>query len=295
MIIVRLMGGLGNQMFQYATARSLCSFGNKLRVDLDFFRQNNESTDIFTAREYELDIFSAINIQIVRKSTLNMFLKETFFCKLWRKICYPHRRTVRQTDCEFPVIPANTRNVYLDGFFQSEKFFGNIRDVILSDFTFPELDEKNRIILNRIKNSENSVSMHIRRGDYTRKAIADFHGILPTEYYEAAIQHLSGRISGQLNFFIFTDDPEWVKCHLPMDNSYIVEGNIDKNSWKDMALMTHCKHHIIANSSFSWWGAWLNPSCNKIVIAPDRWFKAMPAEIIRDLIPEKWTVLPVVE
>jgi hypothetical protein len=297
MIIVKLMGGLGNQMFQYAVAHSLCfASKNKLRVDLDFFQQHDESTDAFTARVFELNIFKQIQIQSAKRNTLNLFLKEKLFYRLMRKICYPHRKIIRQTSCNLPIFPVNTKNLYLEGYFQSEKYFRHIRKTLLSNFTFPQLDERNRTVLRLIENSENSVNIHIRRGDYTKKAIMDYHGILPITYYETAIRHLSGQTSGNLNFFVFTDDPQWVRHHfLFIDNVHIIEGNTGKDSWKDMDLMTHCKHHIVANSSFSWWGAWLCRYEDKIVIAPERWNKAMSTEMTKDLIPDKWTILPIID
>ena len=183
--------------------------------------------------------------------------------------------------------------LYLDGYFQSETYFKNIRSQLLLELKFPELDQENDILKNMISESENAVSIHIRRGDYIRsEVISQVHGVLPTEYYQKALDILQSTYS-RLDLFLFSDEIDWVKTNFRWNNSKIhyVESNHGPDSWKDMALMIHCKHHVIANSSFSWWGAWLSERQGE-VFAPINWFNSNKVSFqIKDFIPVTWTIV----
>jgi len=271
MIVVKLMGGLGNQMFQYAAARALAiESGKDVVFDKYFLYEHNRSNETFTAREFELDIFPNIRCREIGKTLSHICQSRSFINRNLRKL--------------FLLFG----NRYLDGYFQSEDNFVIRRETIISDFTFPELDSRNLDILQQIENAETGVSLHIRRGDYLKKGIFEYHGVLPLNYYESAIKYLKENISASIRIFIFTDDPDWAKDCFPLENAVVVEGNVGKNSWKDMALMTHCRHNIIANSSFSWWGAWLNRHPDKTVIAPAKWVKGRPENAFGKLIPKGW-------
>ena len=178
--------------------------------------------------------------------------------------------------------------VHLMGYWQSPRYFGEIADVLRRDFTpRSPLDPINAAVAARIDNCD-AVSLHVRRGDYVADpTTAKYHGICSIDYYERAIACVRDRIAG-LQLFIFSDDPVWVRDNLMFDvPATFVAANSADHGYRDMQLMAQCKHHIVANSSFSWWGAWLNPSPEKIVIAPKDWFAA-PGIDTRDLVPEAW-------
>ena len=177
----------------------------------------------------------------------------------------------------------------MSGYWQSPKYFNSIETLIRKEFTFQKpLDSKNLEILNLIKNTI-SVSIHIRRTDFQIINSNDIHGFCSLEYYDEAINYIHTNVL-MSKFFIFSDDINWAKENLkvPM-NSYFVSGNTGEKSYIDMQLMSNCNHNIIANSSFSWWGAWLNSNPKKIVIAPKKWFsdEKMNAQT-DDLIPAEW-------
>ncbi|MDX2173402.1 MAG: alpha-1,2-fucosyltransferase [Bacteroidota bacterium] len=288
MIIVKLMGGLGNQMFQYAAAKSLaCMHGVEVRVDLSYL--NADSKGSYTPRRYDLSIFKA-NVKIAEQSDLKPYIKRyTKLSRLLRrempslfKNLYVVERGIKYHEA-FTKFPKNT---YLDGFWQSEKYFENYREQIKSDFTISKpLPIELEDIFNKIK-STNSVSIHVRRGDYvTLKSANDFHGLSTLEYYQTSIDIISEKCK-DLELFIFSDDIEWCRQRFDFKLPKHFIHHTYEACW-DMFLMSNCKHNIIANSSFSWWGAWLNQNPNKIVIAPKNWFvdKTLNTD---DLIPREW-------
>jgi hypothetical protein len=179
---------------------------------------------------------------------------------------------------------------YLVGYWQSEKYFVKHKEVIRQELTFKnELSPENLATASSLLKTA-SVSLHVRRGDYvSSQATNDVHGVCTLDYYRNAISHMARSVESP-RFFIFSDDINWVKANLQLDfPCEYIANNVGANSYVDMRLMSMCKHNIIANSSFSWWGAWLNSNPNKIVIAPKKWFaKALSTE---DLIPAKWVVL----
>ena len=176
----------------------------------------------------------------------------------------------------------------MDGFWQSDKYFLKYESEIRKDFSFPSFTDRVNInLLSEIINS-NSVSIHIRRGDYIQMNSAiESHPLCSIKYYQSAISKIK-EIIEKPKFYFFSDDIEWVKNQFfSVENAIFVNHNKGKDSYKDMQLMANCKHNIIANSSFSWWGAWLNPNPKKIVIAPKNWFKDTSIDT-SDLIPSTW-------
>jgi hypothetical protein len=159
---------------------------------------------------------------------------------------------------------------------------------IRKDFEFLEpAKDRNAEVLEQIRHSF-SISIHVRRGDYvTLAAASEFHGLMGPDYYKAGAEAILRGKNETPSFFVFSDDPEWCKenIKLPGEITYI-DWNTGKNSFEDMRLMSNCKHHVIANSSFSWWGAWLNPSKEKIVVAPKQWFNDTSNQT--DIVPESW-------
>ncbi len=284
MIIINLKGGLGNQMFQYALGRSLSiQFSRDLKFDLSFYDDNLDLN--ITKRNFELDYLSVqvdpANVNDLKFKNRNSILD--FFTS---------NKTKVYTDTNFKsILEKSFSRYYFDGFWQSELFFKEIRDVLLREFTPKiELDLVNMSWLNSITNS-NSVAVHIRRGDYITNLNANaFHGICTVEYYRNAIQYIKNNTSDP-SFYFFSDDMSWVKNNFHSDEGKynFIENNIGDKSYLDITLMASCKHNIIANSTFSWWGAWLNNNSNKIVIAPTLWFSDLNENRKAEkLIPKSW-------
>lgn len=287
MIIVKLIGGLGNQMFQYAAGRALAKkYNTTLKLDLSGYEQQIN----MTPRAYELQIF---NTQAKIANWLEIRLHQPLMGRpepkwlrsLTDKIFTPQPRWDEgETDYNesFNEIKNGT---LIEGYFQSEKYFKNISEEIRSDFSLSAQTEPlSEEYLNEIKNG-NTVSLHVRRGDYlSRPDAAAYHGALDLDYYKEAIKVISEKIK-QPHFVVFSDDLEWCRETLPLPADTIFVAG--QKAYQDLLLMSHCQNHIIANSSFSWWGAWLNPNPNKIVIGPRHWFKGRRFNI-DDRLPAEW-------
>lgn len=274
MIIVNLKGGLGNQMFQYAMARSIALKNNKLLVlDLSFY---SNQKDVTTKRHFELNIFN-LKCFIIKNRIIKNILK-LFHSEIIER-AFSFNKNISK---------LGNSNYIFYGYWQTEKYFKKYRRIILKDFSFPKkISEKNKKLINKIKNNQ-TVSLHVRRGDYVNdKKTNEFHGTCSKKYYEDAIKLINKKIKNPL-FIIFSDDLKWCKNNLSVPkNTIFVDHNKGNQSFEDMRLMSLCKHNIIANSSFSWWGAWLNQNKNKIVIAPKWWFGEKSIDT-SDVIPEKW-------
>jgi hypothetical protein len=293
MLLVKLQGGLGNQMFQYAAARGISNTNEHIYFDDQFLEINNTDTEHFTARGYELKIFKNLKAHKATKHQLNLVKHPSVYFKISR--FFLKTTVVKQIGNEFIYFrkDAITSNLYLDGYFQSEKYFKHLRKQLSEEFEFPQFDTGNAQLKSKIINASCSVSLHIRRGDYLKSSIVfGVHGVIPLSYYYKALNILKLKYSN-LSLFIFSDDSNWAKANfnVPEAETYFVTGNQFNNSWKDMALMKCCKHHIIANSSFSWWGAWLSQN-NGEIFAPSNWFNAANVRFnINDFIPDNWQII----
>ncbi len=178
--------------------------------------------------------------------------------------------------------------MYLDGYFQSEKYFIDYTDAIRQDFSLKgPLGEAADSIAAQIRSGANTISLHVRRGDYLKES--DFKGIANQEYYANAVKYVTEKVSHP-QFFIFSDDIEWCKENLSLPADSVFVSNSDLKDYGELVLMSLCKHHIIANSSFSWWGAWLGSNPEKIVVAPKQWSNNHE-NWYRDIIPATWTRL----
>ena len=293
MIIVRLMGGLGNQMFQYAAGKALADrLGVPLQLDRTFLDQRSENPG-YTLRNFELDVFQ-ISAGTVEKSVVARMRKplensmhrklSNMFPSLIRNHVFSE--TQEKLIKEFELL---TDPVYMEGYWQTEKYFLSIADQLRSKDFIPvaAISSMNAELLRKIGRTS-SVSMHVRRGDYVTNAETNkYHGICSVDYYQHSAKMIVEK-TGADHFYVFSDDPEWVKANivLPYSTTYISH-NIARESYWDIVLMQHCKHHIIANSSFSWWGAWLNSSKEKIVVAPEKWFTD-PSAVSNQMISEGW-------
>lgn len=284
------MGGLGNQMFQYALGRRL-SLLRKTEVKVNVSFLNDKSLN-HTLRKLELDVFAG-DIPIATQTELDKFLtiqqsKSKKYIRHMLPFVFPYYSITESTHEYNKEILNSAKNSLLTGYWQTEKYFLPIQDTIKKDFTFKKpLEGLNKAHAIEMAKS-NSVSMHIRRGDYIHKPeTRQFHGNCTPEYYAAALQSIKAKV-GDVHLYIFSDDIAWVKSNMQFDvPANYIENNTGEDSYIDMQLMSLCKHNIIANSSFSWWGAWLNNNPGKIVVAPARWFNDNSVNI-KDVIPETW-------
>lgn len=283
MKIVRCIGGLGNQMFQYAFYKSLESRYSDVKFDVSPLKNYKTHNGFELLKVFSINFCSP---SFTEKISLS-FRSGGFIFRLLRHIYkknrakeYIEKGLYYQEDALSAV-----GNLYYIGYWQSWKYFKDIEKRIKRDFSFDEklLPLSNREILSKIRNT-NSVSIHIRRGDYIGNSIYD--NIATSDYYYKATDYIKKNVKNPF-YFIFTNDPEWSKVHMSLPNSLIIDVNSGVDSYWDMFLMSQCRHNIIANSSFSWWGAWLNDNKNKIVIAPRKWINEDSANI-DDIIPPTW-------
>lgn len=295
-IIVKFMGGLGNQMFQYAAGRRLALLHNA-QLKLDIAHLNDPRCN--TPRDYALKHLS-INAEIATTVETNSLRRKgegqvqrlfsLGLCSSARKRALS--RDYREPHFHFdPHFLVATDDCYLDGYWQSEKYFADIKDIIHSEFRviYP-LRGRNQELAELIRATE-SFSLHVRRGDYvSNPTTSKYHGICGLKYYELAIELIVEKMT-QPRAFIFSDDPEWAKMNLKFSFPTTFICHNGSCCYEDLRLMSLCRHNIIANSSFSWWGAWLNGNSDKIVVAPARWFNNTEIDI-NDLLPESWMRVP---
>jgi hypothetical protein len=287
MIVVKLIGGLGNQMFQYAFGRNVSLKHNvPLLLDLSGLLDRSYKKN-FTYRNYNLDIFS---MQPRFLNDLNsIYIEESRYKKILKNICFPYLsfRVVKEKKISFSNKYLNcSKNCYFIGYWQSEKYFHDIQDVIRNDFIIRSEVDKN--LAQKISDTE-SVCIHVRRGDFVNNPVANmYHGVCDKQYYYNAMDNIRQKIDAP-NIFIFSDDITWCQENLQFDDptTFISHDLAEKKFDQDLKLMSLCKNFVISNSSFGWWGAWLSKYPNKIVIAPIRWLND-PSIDTRDLIPETW-------
>lgn len=289
MIIVRLMGGLGNQLFQYATGRRVALKNNMpLRLDLSWFRDQPDRPYCLNHFAIIEDIATPREIAQLKRDNSGLIHRIFTTCREYGTPYYL-RSDVREKSLNFdPNIRQISRSAYLDGYWQSEKYFKNIENIIRREFSVINLPDTLNTNYAEMIQSLNAIAIHVRRGDYiSNQKTNQFHGICSLDYYYRAINQIISKVENP-HFFVFSDDPEWVLENLKIDAqiTYVNHNSVDKN-YEDLRLMSLCNHFIIANSSFSWWGAWLSENQSKIVISPSRWFKEKKYNDVYSL-PEGW-------
>lgn len=283
MVAIELIGGLGNQMFQYATARALAlSRHEKLVLDNQLFTN-------YALHYYGLNHFNITCDFLEKDKSVVEPLKILDKVKAvlsQKKIFYPYVEQDLTYDKE--LFELSHKNIFLKGYFQSEKYFIKFENQLRKDFEIISPLKKETIEMLELIYAQNSVSLHIRRGDYVSNPQANaVHGTCDLNYYHRAIEIIKKEIENPV-FFIFSDDIDWAKENLNIDNTtHFVDFNDASTNYEDLKLMSNCKHNIIANSSFSWWGAWLNSYQSKIVITPSKWFNT-DIHNPKDIIPESW-------
>jgi hypothetical protein len=294
MIILKLKGGLGNQLFQYAAAKQI-SLNNKVELLLDTV--NGFINDPFE-RKYCLDAF-AINSGLVDEKYINnFFIKNRYFKKIYvlsQDIYHLNDRTyIKEKSNEFDKDLYNLRpkrNVYLDGYFQTYLYFEDISNIIKNEFRFLEQPSISATEFLSEINITDSVSIHIRSFNNGKKNdTSKINGICGLNYYNKAIEYIKDRVKNPV-FYIFSDNLEWARKNIISTNDsnfrFIAYQNNLGHDIDDFRLMSSCKYNIIANSTFSWWAAWLNKEPEKIVIAPSEWFASKSVNQ-KEIYPENW-------
>lgn len=290
MIIVKLMGGIGNQMFQYAAGRRLSVVHRApLKLDLTWFA---DMPDGDTPRKFLISLFP-ISASIASPAEIAA-VKESRTRKGWRRLFSPipwnnRLRIIEEKNSAFdPSVLRLSGDLCLCGYWQDERYFADIEKLLRQEFVFRPMENVyGSKLINKLTSSE-SVAVHVRRGDYlTSPHTSARHGVCSLEYYHAAMETVANHFDSP-HFFIFSDDMPWVKENLSSSiySRTYVDHNGPDMAYEDLRLMSMCRHQIIANSSFSWWAAWLNCNDKKLVIAPARWY----ANGSKDL-PDKWILL----
>lgn len=292
-VVVRLVGGLGNQMFQYAAACGLAHEREAhVLIDVSGFEHD-------TLRTYELNhLWVPQDIQAAGLERL--WNGRSFHARAIRRLMrsWPRSRGAYNEphfhfDKNFFALAGG--KIRLDGYFQSPLYFAGCEGVLRERFRPVEpFGAAAEVWADRIGGSRCSVSLHLRRGDFVSNPhAAAVHTALGESYYRRATELVRRILGEEIDFFLFSDEPDFVQqafANLP--RAHVVRTDPTRN-WEDMFLMAHCHHHIIANSSYSWWGAWLNSSLEKIVIAPGQWFtrEKLATTNVMDLYPEGWVIL----
>ena len=303
MLIAKITGGIGNQLFQYAFVRSLAiKFNQKFKLDLSWYRdyhkfEKTDNPNAATEREYLLNkfnikenllnpVYKSISYRLNNSLILNKLIKYPLFK-------YFSYDTITESDFDINKI-KNFNNVYLSGFWQKNNLFEDYHDIIRKEFTLNKnISEKNTILLNKIQSST-SIAIHIRRGDLLSRPVAvKEQPSSSKQYYIDAINKINEKVK-RPEFFVFSDDINWVKNNYGFDIPTIYIDN-EGPDFEHFELMCNCKHQIIANSTFSWWAAWLNNYQEKIIISPKWWYRdsIKNKSIIR--IPKNWTILNNIE
>lgn len=273
MIVVKLIGGLGNQMFQYATAKALAiEKGQKLVVDATAF-------ETYTLHQLGLHHF---------KMRLQTYKKPNRFVIKWDRL---FKKTIQYHEQQFnydsSLQEIKSDVLFLNGYFQSERYFKKHEKAIRFDFEITTPLKPQTLATLELMGKCNAVALHIRRGDYLQHEI---HNTNKEVYYKEAMHYIENKVDNVV-YFIFSDDMEWVKENFKTNTKiHYIDFNDAASNFEDLKLMASCQHNIIANSSFSWWGAWLNNNPNKIVIAPQKWFNDTTRNY-EDVIPNDWIKL----
>lgn len=267
LFIVKMSGGLGNQMFQYALYRTLLSQGKLAKMDdvTEYQGENVREKHLKEAFRITYDRCTPEELTALTDSYLSIF------SRIRRKLTGRKTKSYMEKQFNYDEGVFQQEAAYFEGCWQTEKYFKEIAADLHRTFTFQcEIPEESRAYLTQIKATE-SVGLHIRRGDYVKGSVQNIYGgICTDEYYERAMAKMQEKVPNAF-YYVFTNDIPWAKEHLAGEQYAIVDCNDESTGYLDMMLMSRCKHQIIANSSFSWWAAWLNENPKKIVIAPDHW------------------------
>jgi hypothetical protein len=294
LIIVNITSGLGNQLFQYATAKALAQRNNdSLKLDLSYYSNfKDRKFSLFHYLVFE-DIATLEEIsQLKGVYKTNLILKlQRHFSKKGIEF-YNQYHAVERPFISFEKDVLKLKgNIYLDGYWHNEKYFEDIKSVIQSNIQLKEKLSPYYCKIQKLIQKTNSVSIHIRRGDYLEN---NSFVICPLQYYDSAIKTISEKTCNPF-FFIFSDDIDWAITHIKINSKFIfIRSNENSLEHVELILMSQCKHNIITNSTFSWWGAWLNINESKIIIRPTRYYNNKKAQRNLELgqfFPSSWIAL----
>ncbi len=279
MLIVKIKGGLGNQLFQYAFGRQL-AINNRTTLNLDnSFFENVKQHRSYNLGKFNLIYKNAPTKDVSKYRKANHPLINKFLNSITLNFSVYVERKVKGFDQRW----LQKKNGYFEGYWQSEQYFKEIRANLLEEITLKEISGRVKELATKIENC-NAISIHIRKTDYLNAANQNIYADCSLNYYKNAIDEMLAQVEKPV-FYLFSDDFEWVEKNLAIQQPHVFM--IDNSAEEDLYLMSICKHHIIANSTFSWWGAWLNKSLTKKIIAPKYWFKKNSLTN-QDIIPENW-------
>ncbi len=285
MVITKLLGGLGNQMFQYAAGRSL-ALANGCELKLD-----NSAFDRYVIHSgYALGAFN-VAAEIASDAEVGKLAGSTHKIPrmILHKLGIQGKSYFREKGFDFDSALLEQRApVYIEGYWQSYKYFEKFSGLIRSELTPGQPPQGKNLDLAQHIARENSVSVHVRRGDYVSNPVASsLHGFVGLAYYEQVLNRISGEIDSP-HFFVFSDDLPWARANLKFPGEVtFVDHNSGAAAYEDMRLMSLCKHHVMANSSFSWWAAWLGWTPGKKVFYPANWFSSK-LHNVSSLNPPEW-------
>ena len=289
--IIKFIGGLGNQMFQYALGKALeekadcevlfdiSSYAKAQKTIVD---NSGKDKNGLCIRQYEIDIFKNADIKLANKLQITN-VKISNLLGLSKK--YKERNAFNFDEAIF----TNDKYNYFSGYFQNEKYFKTIKKRLIKDFELPELknnDEYNKNLLEEIKSVKNSVFIHVRRDDYIKLGYS-----ISLDYYKKAVRYINEHVEDPQYFVFCAEDIDYIKNEFKIDAEFSLIGEKNKTRetfYENMRLMKACKHAIIANSSYSWWSAWLSEDKDKIVVAPSPWMNNND-----DIICDNWVKIEV--
>lgn len=287
---ISIYGGLGNQMFQYCLNLALNEKGFKSRISISRFLYSYHHNGFLLCTAFKLRLGFPNNILNFFLDKCEFIYKNRIFRAVFRRIIPVYQKKIynlykEKDEFVFDINVLRQKNSFIEGIWQVEDYFKDIAGIVRKEFDFKiPKDPVNKDIVKKILNSE-SVSIHIRRGDYLDPHWQKILGVIKTtDYYNNAVDYLNTKISNPF-YFVFSDDVNWAKENLGIQDCIYIEHNKGKKSYVDMYLMSLCKHNIIANSTFSWWAAWLNKNNDKIVIMPEHWIIGKKCT---GMFPESW-------
>ncbi len=281
MRLIKVTGGLGNQMFMYALYIAMKKTFPNTRLDL------SDMQHYHAHHGYEMNhVFNLPKTEFCINQKLKKVLEFLFFKTILERKQKGSLDAYRK--------PIAWPFIYFKGFYQSERYFKDVEADVRKVFTFNSalFNEKSKALLQLLEKDECSVSLHVRRGDYLQPKFWKNNGsVCQLPYYHNAVKAMAQHVASP-HYYVFSDDIEWVRENLPLPHATFIDWNKGKESWQDMMLMSHCRHNIICNSTFSWWGAWLNAHPGKIVVTPNRWYASGDDPYI---VPKGWLRVPTSE
>ena len=282
MKIVRFLGGLGNQMFQYAFYRALSNQFKKVKADLSYYKYCSDHNG------FELENVFGIKLDSVSDFELKLYSKQKWKYKKLRQLLLIDEPYIEEED-QYTFNNKHyddERSRIYQGYWQHYRYVECVADILLDKFVFKELTgQRNLEILRDIKSREESVAIHVRRGDYAKYPLLD--GIADKSYFLRAIALIKERYIAP-KFYVFSDDIHWCREHLNLQDVTFIDWNKGTDSYIDMQLMSYCKHIVTSNSTFSWWAAWLNRNPTKIVVVPQTWYRSAYGVDTSKMHPKNW-------